>query len=117
MTRLTNADGIQAYSGIPHDVIEAFGNQGDLIRQYLLNPALLALVGDVHGTAILDAVVARAISPGSSPGKVPMSLVSSHLMRFSDTVFNVNNASRLAFSISRPIFRPGSRHRICFTQE
>jgi 2-polyprenyl-3-methyl-5-hydroxy-6-metoxy-1,4-benzoquinol methylase len=55
MTRLTNADSIQAYNGIPQDVIEAFGDQGDLIRQYLLNPALFALVGDVHGTAILDA--------------------------------------------------------------
>jgi hypothetical protein len=32
MTRLTNADSIQAYSGIPQDVIEAFGVQGDLVN-------------------------------------------------------------------------------------
>src|SRR5205085_7375862 len=55
VTHLTNADIIQAYSGIPQDVIEAFGDQGDLVRQYLLNPTLFALLGDVRGTTILDA--------------------------------------------------------------
>jgi 2-polyprenyl-3-methyl-5-hydroxy-6-metoxy-1,4-benzoquinol methylase len=55
VTNLTNADVIKAYSSIPQGVIEAFGEQGDLIRQYLLNPALFALLGDVQDTAILDA--------------------------------------------------------------
>jgi 2-polyprenyl-3-methyl-5-hydroxy-6-metoxy-1,4-benzoquinol methylase len=55
MNDLTNADIINAYSNIPQEVIEGFGDEGDLTRQYLLNPALFALLGDVRSTPILDA--------------------------------------------------------------
>jgi 2-polyprenyl-3-methyl-5-hydroxy-6-metoxy-1,4-benzoquinol methylase len=36
-------------------VIEGFGDEGDLTRQYFLNPALFGLLGDVRDTRILDA--------------------------------------------------------------
>ncbi len=36
MNHPTNADIIQAYSAIPQDVIDVFGDQGDLISRYLL---------------------------------------------------------------------------------
>jgi 2-polyprenyl-3-methyl-5-hydroxy-6-metoxy-1,4-benzoquinol methylase len=52
---LTNADIIKAYERVPQQFIEEFGDQGDLTRQYLLNPALFALLGDVGGLSILDA--------------------------------------------------------------
>jgi 2-polyprenyl-3-methyl-5-hydroxy-6-metoxy-1,4-benzoquinol methylase len=52
---LTNADMIKAYERVPQQFIEEFGDQGDLTRQYLLNPALFALLGDVRGLTILDA--------------------------------------------------------------
>src|SRR5829696_6678203 len=55
MADLTNADIINAYSNIPQEVIEGFGDEGDLTRQYLLNPALFGLLGDVRETPILDA--------------------------------------------------------------
>jgi 2-polyprenyl-3-methyl-5-hydroxy-6-metoxy-1,4-benzoquinol methylase len=52
---LTNADSINAYANVPQHVIEGFGDAGDLTRQYLLNPALFDLLGDVCDTRILDA--------------------------------------------------------------
>ena len=55
MNDLTNADIINAYANVPQHVIEGFGDEGDLIRQYLLNPALFGLLGDVRDTLILDA--------------------------------------------------------------
>jgi len=55
MTDLTNADIINAYTNVPQYVIEGFGDEGDLTRQYLLNPALFELLGDVRSTPILDA--------------------------------------------------------------
>ena len=55
MADLTNADIINAYANVPQHVIEGFGDEGDLARQYLLNPALFGLLGDVRDTLILDA--------------------------------------------------------------
>jgi 2-polyprenyl-3-methyl-5-hydroxy-6-metoxy-1,4-benzoquinol methylase len=55
MPDLTNADIIKAYERVPQQFIEDFGDQGDLTRQYLLNPALFALLSDVHELTILDA--------------------------------------------------------------
>jgi 2-polyprenyl-3-methyl-5-hydroxy-6-metoxy-1,4-benzoquinol methylase len=52
---LTNADIIKAYAHVPQQFIEGFGDEGDLTRQYLLNPTLFALLGDVHEVTILDA--------------------------------------------------------------
>src|SRR5690242_14473300 len=55
MLDVTNADIIKAYADVPQQFIEEFGDEGDLIHQYLLNPALLSLLGDVCDTSILDA--------------------------------------------------------------
>jgi 2-polyprenyl-3-methyl-5-hydroxy-6-metoxy-1,4-benzoquinol methylase len=55
MTELTNADVINAYAQYPKDRIEGYGDEGDLIHQHLLNPAIFALLGDVRGKTILDA--------------------------------------------------------------
>jgi 2-polyprenyl-3-methyl-5-hydroxy-6-metoxy-1,4-benzoquinol methylase len=52
---VTNADIIKTYADVPQQFIEDFGDQGDLTRQYLLNPALFSLLGDVRDTTILDA--------------------------------------------------------------
>lgn len=55
MKKPTNADMIQKWSAMPADVIESFGDEGDFARQYLLNPTIFQLLGDVAGKAILDA--------------------------------------------------------------
>lgn len=55
MTKLTNAQNIQAYGDMPLDRIADFGDEGDATRRYLLNPAIFGLLGDVGGTSVLDA--------------------------------------------------------------
>src|SRR5215471_2322279 len=40
---------------MPQELIEGFGDEGDMTHQYLLNPAIFALLGDVRGKTILDA--------------------------------------------------------------
>jgi 2-polyprenyl-3-methyl-5-hydroxy-6-metoxy-1,4-benzoquinol methylase len=55
MLDVTNADIIKSYANVPQQLIEGFGDEGDLTRQYLLNPAIFALIGDVRNKAILDA--------------------------------------------------------------
>jgi len=55
MKDLTNADVIKAYADIPRQVIEDFGEEGDLVRTYLLNPTMFALLGEVSGKRVLDA--------------------------------------------------------------
>src|SRR5689334_21589810 len=52
---LSNADIIKAYANVPQQLIAGFSDEGDLTRQYLLNPTLFALLGDVRETSILDA--------------------------------------------------------------
>lgn len=55
VTDVTNATIINAYADFPHHLIGGFGDEGDLTRQYILNPTLFALLGNVRDTAILDA--------------------------------------------------------------
>jgi SAM-dependent methyltransferase len=55
MPRISNADAIRHWSAVPRAFAEEFGDQGDVARQHLLTPALLQLLGDVEGKAILDA--------------------------------------------------------------
>jgi 2-polyprenyl-3-methyl-5-hydroxy-6-metoxy-1,4-benzoquinol methylase len=55
MTDVTNADVIRAYGEVPQELIEGFGDEGDMTHQYLLNPAIFTLLGDVRGKTILDA--------------------------------------------------------------
>lgn len=55
MKEITNADSINAWSNAPRETVEQFGEEGDIARQYLLNPALFSLLGDVRGKHILDA--------------------------------------------------------------
>jgi SAM-dependent methyltransferase len=55
MTRITNQDNIKAWSAYSQELIEKFGDQGDIARQYLLNPALFELLGETAGRRILDA--------------------------------------------------------------
>lgn len=55
MRELTNAEVIAAWSQYPEDLIEGFGEEGDLIRQYLLNPTIFQLLGEVKGKRVLDA--------------------------------------------------------------
>ncbi|GCE07462.1 class I SAM-dependent methyltransferase [Dictyobacter aurantiacus] len=55
MDELTNTDIIDAYASYPQELIEGFGDEGDLTRQHLLNPAIFELLGDVRGRTILDA--------------------------------------------------------------
>lgn len=55
MHDITNNDIIQAWSNAPQIAIEQHGDEGDFIRQHLLNPALFRLLRDVQGKRILDA--------------------------------------------------------------
>ena len=55
MSEITNEEAIKAWSSMPLAWAEQFGDEGDITRQYLLNPALFALLGDVNGQRILDA--------------------------------------------------------------
>jgi 2-polyprenyl-3-methyl-5-hydroxy-6-metoxy-1,4-benzoquinol methylase len=55
MAEITNAQVIKAWSDIPPELLEQFGEEGDFARQHLLNPAIFTLLGDVRGKTILDA--------------------------------------------------------------
>jgi 2-polyprenyl-3-methyl-5-hydroxy-6-metoxy-1,4-benzoquinol methylase len=55
MSELTNEDAINSWSQAPIEAIAQFGDEGDFARQYLLNPAIFACLGDVAGKYILDA--------------------------------------------------------------
>ncbi len=52
---ISNEANIRAWSRVEESELEAFGDEGDFARQYLLTPALLDLLGDVAGQKILDA--------------------------------------------------------------
>jgi hypothetical protein len=49
---VNNADIIKAYADVPQQLIEDFGDEGDLTRQYLLNLALFSLLGAVRDTTL-----------------------------------------------------------------
>lgn len=53
--KINNKTNIKHWSSVPHNIIDDFGDEGDLSRQHLLDPALLRLLGDVKGKHILDA--------------------------------------------------------------
>lgn len=55
MADISNKDVIQAWSNVPVELVESFGDEGDMIRKYLLNAALFGLLGDVNNKLILDA--------------------------------------------------------------
>lgn len=55
MEEITNADVFIAWSAYPQNLIEGFGDEGDFTRQYLLNPAIFTILGEVRGKTILDA--------------------------------------------------------------
>ncbi len=55
MADRTNTDVIKAWAAIPQENIENFGDEGDVTRKYLLNPAIFMVLGDVRGKTILDA--------------------------------------------------------------
>lgn len=55
MKEISNSEAIKAWSNAPREIIEHFGNEGDSARQYLLNPTIFSLLGDVSGKHILDA--------------------------------------------------------------
>jgi len=54
MREKTNDDAIRAWSTAGHRAGE-FGEEGDFARQFLLNPAIFDLLGDVNGKWVLDA--------------------------------------------------------------
>ncbi|MBA3946317.1 MAG: class I SAM-dependent methyltransferase [Herpetosiphonaceae bacterium] len=55
MPIIGNAEAIAHWETLPQTFIDSFGDEGDLAHQYLLNPTLFALLGDVQGKTILDA--------------------------------------------------------------
>jgi 2-polyprenyl-3-methyl-5-hydroxy-6-metoxy-1,4-benzoquinol methylase len=52
---MTNTEVIQSWATVPRAAIESVGEEGDFLRQHLLNPTLFALLGPVEGKEILDA--------------------------------------------------------------
>lgn len=55
MSDISNEETIKAWSQVPVELVENFGDEGDATRKYLLNPTIFALLGDVSGRTILDA--------------------------------------------------------------
>lgn len=55
MPELTNAEAIKAWSEVPRELVEGFGEEGDFTRRYLLNPVIFGLLGDIRDKHILDA--------------------------------------------------------------
>lgn len=55
VAKLSNDESIKVWSQMPPENVTSFGDEGDLARRLLLNPALFALLGDVTGKRILDA--------------------------------------------------------------
>ena len=55
MRRWTNEQAIKKWAEFPREVLDAMEPDGDFGRRHLLNPALLRMLGDVHGQRILDA--------------------------------------------------------------
>ena len=55
VAELTNRDVIQGWSSVSPEMVAGFGEEGDVTRRYLLNPAIFAFVGTVAGKRVLDA--------------------------------------------------------------
>lgn len=52
---MANQTNIKAWSDISDDDVSAFGDIGDLSRQYILNPAINSIISPVQNKTILDA--------------------------------------------------------------
>lgn len=55
MLGITNDQNIKAWTEATDFVIKKFTDEGDFYRQYIINPALFSLIGDIKGKKILDA--------------------------------------------------------------
>ncbi len=55
MQSFTSAEIVDVWSQAPAEVIANFGDHGGFVRQHLLTPAFLRLLGTVAGKTILDA--------------------------------------------------------------
>ncbi len=55
MNKLTNQDNIRSWSTFSREMIDAFGDEGDPMRRYILNPVLFELLGDAANRTVLDA--------------------------------------------------------------
>jgi 2-polyprenyl-3-methyl-5-hydroxy-6-metoxy-1,4-benzoquinol methylase len=51
----TNDEAIQGWAAFPREILDGMEPDGDFSRRHLLNPALLRMLGEVHGQRILDA--------------------------------------------------------------
>jgi SAM-dependent methyltransferase len=52
---ITNNDNIKKWSEFSKGDIEKFGDEGDKSREYLLNPSIFELLGEITGKKVLDA--------------------------------------------------------------
>ena len=52
---ITNNDNIKEWEKKSDYVIEKFTDEGDFYRQYVLNPSLFSLLGNIKDKTILDA--------------------------------------------------------------
>lgn len=55
MTKITNNQNIKAWTDATDYVIKKFTEDGDFYRQYVINPALFSLLGNIKGKKVLDA--------------------------------------------------------------
>lgn len=52
---MSNSKNISAWDDYSQEDIDGFGEEGDLYRQYIINPAIFSEFKDVEGSRILDA--------------------------------------------------------------
>jgi 2-polyprenyl-3-methyl-5-hydroxy-6-metoxy-1,4-benzoquinol methylase len=55
MPEIDDAEAIRGWQAVPPEFAAEFGDDGDLARRLLLNPALLSLLGNLRERVILDA--------------------------------------------------------------
>lgn len=55
MPNITNDNNIKAWTDGSSNVLSIFNDEGDFCRQYMLNPAIFSLLGDIKNKTILDA--------------------------------------------------------------
>ena len=65
----TNRDVIQGWSSASPEVVASFGEEGDVTRRYLLNPAIFALSAQWRESASWMPAVVKATSLDSWPTK------------------------------------------------
>lgn len=52
---ISNREAIAAWSSVPQSAIDAYGEQGDFVKEHLINGHVLRMLGDLRGRRILDA--------------------------------------------------------------